>query len=370
MAARRRIASRRHWPANLYKNSRGYFYFRNPVTGKTFGLGTDMQNAIEQVNAVNADMAARKPAMTLLSRVNSQEKTLRMWCDDYLASFRDAKLSYGARWSLDNEVGTIRDSEEAAKPITKIEPKDVVAIVRRAELRGPSVAKKIRARAISIFRGAINEGLIAPGANPADSTYAPQSKVTRQRLTFDQFKDVLAQARAARGFEWAANSFLLALLTAQRREDIANMQFSQVRDGFLWIEQEKTKTKVKIPLSIYLPDIDMTVEDIIKKCRGRVVSKYLVHHTLKRGTAIVGGNLSIGHLSNKFAEFRDQAGIPVAEGKTPSSFHEIRSLSARLYTAAYGKEFAQAILGHRTARMTDLYRDSRGAEWMEVKIAS
>ncbi|WP_429499494.1 phage integrase Arm DNA-binding domain-containing protein [Robbsia andropogonis] len=53
MAARRRIASRRHWPANLYKNSRGYFYFRNPVTGKTFGLGTDLQNAIEQVNAVN-----------------------------------------------------------------------------------------------------------------------------------------------------------------------------------------------------------------------------------------------------------------------------------------------------------------------------
>ena len=367
MAARRRVASRRHWPANLYKNSKGYFYFRHPLTGKTFGLGKDMQLAIEQVNGVNADMAARKPAITLIARVNSQEKTLAKWCDEYIVPLRELKLSAGAAWAIENTVATIRDSEEAKKLLVRIEPKDIVAIVRRAEERGPSVAKKVRARAISIFRAAINEGLIPPGMNPAESTYAPAAKVTRQRLTLEQFKAIVVKAREAQGFHWAVNSFLLALVTGQRREDVANMQFSQVRDGFLWIEQEKTKTKLKIPLSVHLPDIGLTVEDVIKQCRGNVVSKYLVHHTVKRGTATVGGRLSIGHLSNKFADFRDKAEIAVDDGKTPPSFHEIRSLSARLYTAAYGKDFAQAILGHRTSRMTDLYRDSRGSEWMEVK---
>jgi enterobacteria phage integrase len=54
--------------------------------------------------------------------------------------------------------------------------------------------------------------------------------------------------------------------------------------------------------------------------------------------------------------------------KTPATFHEIRSLSARLYADAYGENFTRALLGHKSARMTALYRDSRGQEWTEVKL--
>jgi integrase len=38
-----------------------------------------------------------------------------------------------------------------------------------------------------------------------------------------------------------------------------------------------------------------------------------------------------------------------------------------LWAEQEGKEFAQALLGHKDARMTAVYRDSRGAEWKEVK---
>ena len=58
------------------------------------------------------------------------------------------------------------------------------------------------------------------------------------------------------------------------------------------------------------------------------------------------------------------------EGKTPPTFHEIRSLAARLYGDEFGAEFAQALLGHKTAQMTALYRDSRGRERDEVKVNS
>ena len=58
------------------------------------------------------------------------------------------------------------------------------------------------------------------------------------------------------------------------------------------------------------------------------------------------------------------------DGKTAPTFHEIRSLSARLYGDEFGAEFAQALLGHKSAQMTELYRDARGREWAEVKIRS
>jgi integrase len=39
----------------------------------------------------------------------------------------------------------------------------------------------------------------------------------------------------------------------------------------------------------------------------------------------------------------------------PPTFHEIRSLSGRIYEAAYGKEFAQKLFGHKSEKMTEMY---------------
>lgn len=49
------------------------------------------------------------------------------------------------------------------------------------------------------------------------------------------------------------------------------------------------------------------------------------------------------------------------EGKTPTSFHEQRSLSERLYEKQ-GID-TQQLLGHKSAAMTELYHDEREDEW-------
>ena len=72
-------------------------------------------------------------------------------------------------------------------------------------------------------------------------------------------------------------------------------------------------------------------------------------------------------LSAFFAEARDLSGIQWPAEKTPPSLHELRSLSARLYSEQGIN--AQALLGHKSADMTAIYRDTRGAEWIEVEIA-
>ncbi|RTL48521.1 MAG: hypothetical protein EKK46_15715 [Rhodocyclaceae bacterium] len=48
--------------------------------------------------------------------------------------------------------------------------------------------------------------------------------------------------------------------------------------------------------------------------------------------------------------------------------HEVRSLSARLYTEKYGKECADALLGRKSAKITERYRDERDG-WFRPKIA-
>jgi enterobacteria phage integrase len=54
------------------------------------------------------------------------------------------------------------------------------------------------------------------------------------------------------------------------------------------------------------------------------------------------------------------------KGSEPPSLHEMRSLAARLYDQQ-GVD-SQVLLGHKDPATTALYRDNRGAEWMEVKV--
>jgi len=66
-----------------------------------------------------------------------------------------------------------------------------------------------------------------------------------------------------------------------------------------------------------------------------------------------------------FLAIYEQAKIKWPEGKSPASFHEIRSLAARFY-ADQGVD-AQALLGHKSPDMTAVYRDVRGVEWVSVR---
>jgi integrase len=185
---------------------------------------------------------------------------------------------------------------------------------------------------------------------------------------------ILDRARADKTRPWAANAIELALVSGQRREDIVAMQFSQVKDGFLWVEQTKgkegSKAKLKIPVSLRLDALGVSLEEVIRRCRDSVVSNNVIHLTRRKGGVVLGNAPGVGTVSQAFARLRDEVGIMPSKGKTPCSFHEIRSLAARLYTEEQGPEFAQALLGHKSSKMTSVYRDLRGREWAEIKFAS
>ena len=126
-------------------------------------------------------------------------------------------------------------------------------------------------------------------------------------------------------------------------------------------EPQERQARVK------LEAIGLSVGQVIERCRDAVISPCFLHHIRHVGRAKPGDAIRVPTLSAFFAEARDLTGIQWPEEKTPPSFHELRSLSARLY-AEQGIN-AQALLGHKSADMTAVYRDTRGAEWIEVKTA-
>jgi integrase len=212
------------------------------------------------------------------------------------------------------------------------------------------------------------KGMIETGKNPVTVTRSPKTDVVRSRLTLDQFKRIY---ETALGFDpWVARSMELALLSAQRREDVGSIQFTDVKDGFLFVEQQKTGARIRIPVAVRCEAVGLSLDDVVKRCRDAAVSKWLLHYTARRGTRNAGHPVGLQQITRRFAAARDATeGLTWEEEKEPASFHEIRSLAARLYADQYSPEFAQAILGHKSASMTALYRDVRGAEWVEVKLA-
>lgn len=188
--------------------------------------------------------------------------------------------------------------------------------------------------------------------------------MTRARLTLNDFLAIYEKAKTFS--PRVCRSMELALVTAQRREDIRTLSFRDVRDGRLWIEQEKTGSQVCIPQELRLSAVNWSVGEIVQRCRDVVVSRYLIHHSEHQGRAKPGDPVRATSLSCDFAKARELAKIKWPEGKSPASFHEIRSLAARLY-AEQGVD-VQALLGHNSPDMTAVYRDVRGADWITVQL--
>jgi integrase len=144
------------------------------------------------------------------------------------------------------------------------------------------------------------------------------------------------------------------------------MMFKDVSDGALHVIQQKTGARLRIGTALRLECVSLQLSEVVKACRDSVISKHLVHHSSRTTSATAGTPVTLNVLTTTFAAARDRAAekAGISLGASPPSFHEMRSLAARLH-ALEGRD-PQKLLGHKTAAMTDLYRDSRGTEWIDV----
>lgn len=161
------------------------------------------------------------------------------------------------------------------------------------------------------------------------------------------------------------NAMLLALVTGQRLGDISKMKFSDIWDDHLHVVQEKTGSKLAIPLSLRLNAIDWSLRDVVARCRDYAVSQYLIHFFRATSMAERGAQVKSNTITMNFSKARDKAQINWGNG-TPATFHEQRSLAERLYEAQ--NIDTQKLLGHKSPNQTANYHDDRGKNWTKVLI--
>ncbi len=163
---------------------------------------------------------------------------------------------------------------------------------------------------------------------------------------------------------------VISIIYVSARGVILNMRFDGVREGFLYVVQQKT-AKASDAAWIRFK-VTEELQTVISRCRDDIVSPYLILRRPDRKkqkqeqTKDHWTQVEERYLTRAFKEAREAAGCYKGwkEEEMPG-FHEVRALSLHLYQKA-GKD-GQKIAGHASETMTKNYqKDNAEIVWSEA----
>ncbi|HGH3389972.1 phage integrase Arm DNA-binding domain-containing protein [Citrobacter portucalensis] len=361
------------YPYTNKKANKVYWRWRHPITEKFHGLGSDEHLAARLAAELNSRIAQQQMRQMLELREKTIQKiegtsTVSAFLGHYQKLQQERyELGEIKLNTLKQKSAPIRVFEErfGSKKIDSITVKDIVSVLEEYKARGHNRMGQIfRKVIIDVFREAQQTGDVPSGFNPAESARKPQVKVSRQRLTFEEW--VMIYNAAEKEGYFLQRGMLLALMTGQRLSDICKMKFSDISDGYLHIEQQKTGARIAIPLALRCHKLNLTLEDVVSSCRDYILSPWLLHHHHDKGKGKRGGMVKPATLTVAFKKARDSVDHNWSANGTPPSFHEQRSLSERLFREQ-GID-TRLLLGHSSQKMTDVYNNARGKEWKKLVI--
>ena len=345
------------YPLYSRKVNKVYWRYKHPVTGKFHSLGTDEAEARAIATEANARLAEQRSRQVLaisdrIAASKGKAITTVTWLERYW-KIQEERLASGDikenTYKQKAKPVALLKERAGMKLISSVDVRDIAQLVDEYIAAGqPRMAQVVRSVLIDVFKEAQHYGEVPPGYNPALATKQPRRKITRQRLSLEEWQKIFDIADATH--RYMGNAMLLALVTGQRLGDISRMKFSDIWDDHLHVIQEKTGSKIAIPLSLRLNAISWSVRDVVARCRDYAVSPYLVHFFRSTSQAERGAQVKSNTLTMNFSKARDLAGIDWGEG-SPATFHEQRSLSERLYKEQ-GLD-TQKLLGHKTQQQTD-----------------
>jgi len=370
VSPRRRNSRKRGWPEHLYERD-GYYSYRSPIDGVEYGLGRDRAKAFAQAVEANLKVSQIGVEPRLIDRITGDAtRTVEAWNTKYTAIL-DATGKYAAV--------TLRQYRSFGKRMVQLlGPQMLLARVNALKIQevlettAVTEGKARTAQALRNFmRDSFREARVQgwyTAENPVmDSKLSVKVTVQRSRLSFETFMQAYERAKLI----WLKNAMALALVSGQRREDIALAKFADFRDGGWYCEQQSEKSadphRIFIPAELRLKVFGMSLGDVVSQCRhSGVLSKFLIHQTVNRGNSPAGRPIFVDTISKRFADVIGSLGLDWGD-KDPPTFHEIRSLSERLYSDQGGVN-TQELLGHNDPETTAGYHDPRGSEWVRIKV--
>lgn len=227
-----------------------------------------------------------------------------------------------------------------AVPIDAIKPVHIVQYLRDRGASSRVQANREIATFSTIFNRAREWGF-ATGTNPCAGVRRHKEEPRDRYVTNDEYLAV---------WRWADQSTQdamdIALLTGQREGDVIKMQESDIRDGFLHVRQNKTKTPLRFQL---VGELKQVLDRILAR-PGRKASNLVQD---ENGVSVNGNALR-----KRFRKAKDAAGIDF----------QFRDIRAKAATDVEDLGRAQKLLGHKSRNQTEDYvRNRQGEVVMPLK---
>lgn len=247
--------------------------------------------------------------------------------------------------------------------LDKLRPFEINASLKDMRATHPSTSQRILAELRQVYQEAIANNYVEN--NPAMHVKNFRIRVQRKRLSYLNWKRMYFYAKREHPQRWVRILLLLGVLTGQRRADLAKLKYSDVKDGYLYIEQQKHAGKgygarIALPLNLRMDALNLTLGDVIERSKTYgVMGDYMLRK--ENGEPLELSSMSIRFMECIKAVTDKSDFLP---GERPS-LHELRSLSARMYQKQ-GLD-TQTLLGHKHAEMTAVYEDDRGLDAKKYK---
>ncbi|MFS3191864.1 phage integrase Arm DNA-binding domain-containing protein, partial [Klebsiella pneumoniae] len=258
-----------------------YWRYRHPISRKFHSLGDDEAQAKQIALEANNRIAEQRTRQILIigdrvATMKDQSISVSTWLDRYW-NIQKERLSQGeiklATYKQKKKPIDLMRQKLALYPLANIGTRDLVSIIDEYKAIGQMrMAQVVRSVFSDIFKEAQHAGEVPPGYNPALATKRPRTRIRRQRLTLDEWHKIYDIAD--KQHRYMGNAMLLAIVTGQRVSDISRMRFQDIWDDHLHIIQSKTGSKVAIPLSLRNQAINVSLKEVIERCRDRIVSHY------------------------------------------------------------------------------------------------
>jgi integrase len=244
-----------------------YFYFGKDEHGnrKQVPLGSDLSEAKVKWAALETGKS-----LDVIARPHGQKLMCELF-DHYLKSREFTSLGIKTQRGYEAHIKQLRKVFDTA-PINKITPAMVSAY--RANRTAVVQANREVTMLSTLFNLARGWGML-DGANPASGLR--KNKETARRYYADNEVWDLVLEHAAQELK---DAMRLSYLTGQRPADVCKMRFSDIRDGYLEVEQNKTEARLRIRLQ---RDDGTLYElgELIEELRARKVSSLFLVATDK-----------------------------------------------------------------------------------------
>lgn len=311
---RKRTPQHKNLPPRLYLKRGRYYYGRN-----------------QEFAGTNLTDAFRYWAEREATRAGGTPRTFKDLADEYRKRVIPTKAQRTQGDNLDELERLLKVFGTA--PLDKVRPAHIAGYLehREAKVRGN--------REIALFSAIWNWGRSAglvDAQNPCTGVRRNKEMGRDRYVTDDELQAVYERAC------WPVRDALdLHYLTGQRPSDVLKMRLTDVRDGFLWVRQRKTRQPLRLA-------VEGPLADVLDRIQGRsykVTSLALVRDEN-------GQPMTYDALFNRFEKAREAAGI----------HFQLRDLRAKAATDLEDLALAQKLLGHSSRNMTEHYTKKRAGE--------